>query len=118
ADAVARELRRAVRLADVFLRSAVLVDGGDVQIRVRVARLVLEHGARDVDGLRCIEMRREAVVRGHAAAHGHECRERDYPPNHLSPLVHTRAIQSEESLNGLQPRSYEPPGHGPAGTKP
>ena len=62
-DAIARELRDAVRLADVLLRLAVLVDGGDVQIAVRIARLVLGDRARDVDGLVDVEVRREAVMR-------------------------------------------------------
>ena len=62
-NAVARELSEAVRFADVLLRLAVLVDGRDVQVAVRIARFVLGDRARDVHGLVRVEVRREAVMR-------------------------------------------------------
>ena len=62
-DPVARELRDAVRLADVLLRLAVLVHRGDVHVAVRIARLELGHRARDADRFARVEVRREAVMR-------------------------------------------------------
>ena len=70
-DPVARELRDAVRLADVFLRLAVLVDRGDVQVAVRIARLELGDRARDADRFARVEVRREAVVREGAGCQQH-----------------------------------------------
>ncbi len=62
-DAVAAELRVAVRFAHVLLRPAVFVDGLDVQVAVRVARLELRDLAGDADRLLAVEVRRKAVVR-------------------------------------------------------
>ena len=62
-DPVARELRDAVRLADVFAGLAVLVDRGEVEVAVRIARLELGDRAGDADWFAGIEVRREAVVR-------------------------------------------------------
>src|SRR5690606_24892696 len=63
-NAVARQLRDAVRLANVFSNAAVLVGGRDVQVGMRVAPLELDHRAGDHDGLVAVEMRRESVVSG------------------------------------------------------
>ena len=60
---VATELRDAVRFADVLPGPAVLVDGGDVEVAVRIPRLVLLDRSGDVDLLAGVEVRREAVVR-------------------------------------------------------
>src|SRR5262249_33416707 len=47
----AAELSDAVRFADIFSSSAVLIDGVDVEIAVRVPRFVLLHRTRDIDFL-------------------------------------------------------------------
>jgi hypothetical protein len=44
------------------MRLAVLVDGCDVQVAVRIARLVLGDLARDIDRLVDVEVRRKAVM--------------------------------------------------------
>ena len=58
-----RELCHTVRFADVFSRPTVLVDGIDVEVAVRIPRIELFYGARNVDPPGGVEVRREAVMR-------------------------------------------------------
>ena len=62
-DAVAGELGHAMRFAHVLLRPAVLVDGRDVQVAVRIACLEFGDLAGNTHRLLAVEVRREAVVR-------------------------------------------------------
>src|SRR5215831_16145247 len=49
-DSDAAELRDPVRLADVFPSPAVLVDGVDMEVAVRIFRFEFLYRSRDVDG--------------------------------------------------------------------
>src|SRR5262249_12301054 len=62
-DAIARELRNAVRFAHVLMRPAVLVDRVDVNVAMRVLRLELCERAVDAYRFARIEVRGEAVMR-------------------------------------------------------
>ena len=62
-NANAAELRDSVGFTNVFPRAAVLVDGVDVKIAVRISSLVLLHRAGDVDLLVGVEVWRKAVMR-------------------------------------------------------
>jgi hypothetical protein len=61
-DPVAGQLGDPVRFADVFTRPAVLVNGGDVQVAVGIALLVLGDGPLDAGRLAGVEVGREAVM--------------------------------------------------------
>jgi len=80
-DAVARELRDAVRLAHVLARAAVLVQRRNVQVAVRIPRLVLGDGPLDADALAGVEMRREAVV-GRSLRHAEQRKKKGGPGGH------------------------------------
>jgi hypothetical protein len=62
-DPDAAELRDAMGFADVFLSTAILVKGVDMEVAVRVSRFVRFHRTRDVHLLAGVKMRREAVMR-------------------------------------------------------
>ena len=61
-DAIARQLREAMRLADVFLVPAILIDSLDVQVAVRIAGLEALHATGDRDRFLDVEMRFKTVV--------------------------------------------------------
>ena len=58
----AAELRDAVRFADVFPSPAVLVDGINVEVAMRVPGFVRLYRARDVDLPAGVKVRRETVM--------------------------------------------------------
>ncbi len=71
-DAIPRQLRDAVRFADVLVRPAVLIDCIDVYVAVRILCLEFRDGAGDAHRLARVEVRREAVMRERTGCAEHD----------------------------------------------